>query len=98
MEKLEYKLRRKYKDDSIAKGDEFLRIIEEEQNEDAKEIAKDLIYWCSEDDIEKYMRVNDLLLDDEEYELLKNFDKFSTKSSLQRKLARSFNAVFPISH
>ena len=34
---------------------------------DAKKIAKDLIYWCSEDDIEKYMRVNDLLLGDEEY-------------------------------
>ena len=40
MEKTEYKLRKKYKDDSIAKGDEFLRIIEEEQSEDAQEIAK----------------------------------------------------------
>lgn len=39
-EKIEYKLRKKYKDDGIAKGDEFLRIIEEEQKEDAKEIAK----------------------------------------------------------
>ena len=40
MEKIEYKLRKKYKDDAVAKGDEFLRIIEEEQIEDAKEIAK----------------------------------------------------------
>lgn len=38
---------------------------------DAAEIAKDLIYWCSEDDIKHYMRVNNLtseLMDDEEYE------------------------------
>lgn len=38
---------------------------------DAAEIAKDLIYWCSEDDIKHYMRVNYLtseLMDDEEYE------------------------------
>ena len=33
---------------------------------DAKQIAEDLIYWCSEDDIEHYMRVNDLMFDDEE--------------------------------
>lgn len=33
---------------------------------DAEYIAKDLIYWCSEDDIEHYMRVNDLLSDDED--------------------------------
>ena len=40
MEKQEYKLRKKYKDDAIAKGDEFLKIIEEELEEDALEIAK----------------------------------------------------------
>ena len=40
MEKQEYRLRKKYKDDAIAKGDEFLRIIEEELSEDALEIAK----------------------------------------------------------
>lgn len=38
---------------------------------DAKNLAKDLIYWCSEDDIRRYMEVNDLIIyddaDDEEY-------------------------------
>lgn len=33
---------------------------------DAKSIAQDLIYWCSEDDIKHYMRVNDLLSYDED--------------------------------
>lgn len=28
---------------------------------DAEAIAKDLIYWCSEDDIKRYMEVNDLI-------------------------------------
>ena len=41
---------------------------------DAEKIAKDLIYWCSEDDIEKYMRVNDLIFDDETYEESLNED------------------------
>ena len=40
MEKQEYKLRKKYKDDATVKGDEFLKIIEEELEEDALEIAK----------------------------------------------------------
>lgn len=33
---------------------------------DAKEIAKDLIYWCSEDDIKRFMELRDLIPDDEE--------------------------------
>ena len=33
---------------------------------DALNTACDLIYWCSEDDIQEYMRVNDLLYDEEE--------------------------------
>ena len=40
MEKVEYKLRKKYKEDAVAKGDEFLNIIEEELKEDALVIAK----------------------------------------------------------
>ena len=40
MEKQEYKLRKKYKDDATVKGDEFLKIIEEELEDDALEIAK----------------------------------------------------------
>lgn len=40
MEKQEYKLRKKYKDDATIKGDEFLKIIEEELEEEALEIAK----------------------------------------------------------
>jgi len=35
---------------------------------DAEEIAKDLIYWCSEDDIKRFMEVRDLLPDEEEDE------------------------------
>lgn len=35
---------------------------------DAKNIAEDLIYWCSEDDIEKYMKVNELIFEDDEIE------------------------------
>ena len=41
----------------------------EEGSVDAAEIAKDLIYWCSEDSIKEYMRVNQLtseFIDDEE--------------------------------
>jgi hypothetical protein len=34
---------------------------------DAKSIAEDLIYWCSEDDIKRYMEVNDII-DIEDYE------------------------------
>ena len=33
---------------------------------DATHIAQDLIYWCSEDDIERYMQVNDLIWEDKE--------------------------------
>ena len=40
MEKVEYKLRKKYKEDAVAKGDEFLNIIEEELKEEALVIAK----------------------------------------------------------
>lgn len=40
MEKTEYKLRKKYNEEAVAKGDEFLKIIEEELLEDANEIAK----------------------------------------------------------
>jgi len=38
---------------------------------DAADIAKDLIYWCSEDDIKRYMEVNQLIgefIDDDEEE------------------------------
>lgn len=35
---------------------------------DAKKIAEDLIYWCSEDDVKEFMRVNDLIFDNEEYD------------------------------
>ena len=40
MEKVEYKLRKKYKEDAVAKGDEFLNIIEEELKDEALVIAK----------------------------------------------------------
>lgn len=33
---------------------------------DAKQIAEDLIYWCSEDDIKHYMKVNDLMFEEDE--------------------------------
>lgn len=35
---------------------------------DAKSIAEDLIYWCSEDDIRQYMIVNDIVdIEDDEF-------------------------------
>ena len=40
----------------------------EEGELDAKSIAQDLIYWCSEDDIKKYMIVNDIIDDEPEDE------------------------------
>ena len=54
-------------------SDQLYNMIEDDMI-DAKKIAKDLIYWCSEDDIEKYMRVNDLIFDDETYEESLNED------------------------
>ena len=33
---------------------------------DAKEIAQDLIYWCSEDDIKRFMEVRDLIWNEED--------------------------------
>lgn len=50
---------------------------------DAAEIAKDLIYWCSEESIKEYMRVNNLtseLMDDEEYE-----ENLNESSNLQHE-------------
>lgn len=38
----------------------------EEGMVDAKQIAEDLIYWCSEDDIKHYMKVNDLMFEEDE--------------------------------
>jgi len=33
---------------------------------DAKWLAEALIYWCSEDDIQRFMEVNDLIFEEEE--------------------------------
>ena len=49
---------------------------------DAKTLASDLMYWMSEDDIKHFMRVNDLLWqedEEEENECLKE-DTVKTKS------------------
>lgn len=58
---------------------------------DAAEIAKDLIYWCSEDDIKHYMRVNNLtseLMDDEDYE--ENLNESSNLQNERIKNVKSY--------
>lgn len=55
-------------------SDQLYDMIEDD-TVDAKKIAEDLIYWCSEDDIKEYMRVNDLIFDDEDME-----ESFSSKN------------------
>lgn len=45
----------------------------------AVDIAKDLIYWCSEDAIKHYMRVNDLIIDEEDIE--ENLNKCNLKEA-----------------
>lgn len=55
---------------------------------DAKNIAEDIIYWISEDDVEQYMRVNDILSEDEDEEELeesKHIQKTRKKSSKLRE-------------
>ena len=46
-------------------SDQLFDMIEEDMV-DAKEIAQDLIYWCSEDDIKRFMEVRDLIWDEDE--------------------------------
>lgn len=50
---------------------------------DAKEILQSLMYWCSEDDVKKFMQVNDLLWEPEEEEDEDYFEE-SMKSSTKR--------------
>ena len=38
----------------------------EDEIVDAKEILKSLMYWVSEDDIQRFMEVNELIIEDEE--------------------------------
>lgn len=57
-------------DSDIRHYSDMLFDMIEEGVVDAAEIAKDLIYWCSEDDIEHYMRVNDLMWEEDEDESL----------------------------
>lgn len=54
----------------------------------ADQIAKDLIYWCSEDEIKRYMEVNDLIsMDDEDLdEAYKNHPELSKKDGTASKL------------
>jgi hypothetical protein len=46
-------------------SDQLYDMIEDDMV-DAKKIAEDLIYWCSEEDVREYMRVNDLILNGED--------------------------------
>ena len=57
----------------------------EEGMVDAEQIAKDLIYWCSEDDIEHYMRVNDLIIEGDVEEGLDLVAKEGTIANLLAK-------------
>lgn len=43
---------------------------------DPEIIAKDLIYWCSEDEIKKYMEVNGLLFEEEDEEDVDDLEKY----------------------
>ena len=54
-------LKEYYGDNNVREYSDMLFDMIEEGLVDAEYIAKDLIYWCSEDDIKKYMEVNDLV-------------------------------------
>lgn len=86
--------------DDIRHYSDMLFDMIEEGLVDAESIAKDLIYWCSEDDIEHYMRVNGYLdyEDDEEYdESLKEGTHCSSrnkKDASAQKKAKSLKESF----
>lgn len=75
-------------------SDQLYDMIEDDMV-DAKKIAEDLIYWCSEDDIKEYMRVNDLIFDDEEYDesFHMNTGKYSRNESLEKKSLEDLNLL-----
>lgn len=62
----------------------------EEGMVDAENLAKDLIYWCSEDDIEHYMRVNDLLIEDD---IDESVDLVSKDGTIANTLAQHMNEL-----
>lgn len=64
---LEESLFEDYNSDVRHYSDMLFDMIEEDMV-DAKQIAQSLIYWCSEDDIERFMEVNELIWDEDEEE------------------------------
>lgn len=57
-------------DSDVRHYSDMLFYMIEEEVVDAKQIAQSLIYWCSEDDIERFMRVNELIWEEDEDESL----------------------------
>ena len=53
-------------DSGVREYSDMLFDMIEDGSVDAKQIAEDLIYWCSEDDIKRYMQVNDLIWEEAE--------------------------------
>lgn len=72
-------------------SDMLYEMIEDEYV-DPKDIAKDLIYWCSEDDIEHYMRVNDLILD-EDSDIDESLDLVAKEGTIANMLAQHMDEL-----
>lgn len=72
-------------------SDMLYEMIEDEYV-DPKDIAKDLIYWCSEDDIEHYMRVNDLILD-EDGDIDESLDLVAKEGTIANMLAQHMDEL-----
>lgn len=53
-------------DYNVREYSDMLYDMVEDGTVDAKSIAEDLIYWCSEDNIKRYMEVNELISSEEE--------------------------------
>ena len=60
---------------------------------DPKVIAQDLIYWCSEDEIEHYMRVNDLMFEEDIEEEL---DLVQQEGTIANVLSKHMNELAKI--
>lgn len=86
---LEESLFEDYDSDGRHYSDMLFDMIEE-GSVNVADIAKDLIYWCSEDDIKKYMEVNQLtseFIDDEELE-----ENLNESSELQNERVKNIKS------
>ena len=81
---LEENLFEDYDPDIRHYSDMLFNMIEDDMV-NTKSIAQSLIYWCSEDNIEKFMRVNDLIWDENEEEEVDEYEE-SLKESVSKDI------------